>query len=336
MKVGVVFDLRNPGGWQRPWADCYARTLEFCEEADRLGADGLWFTEHHLFADGYLPQPLTFAAAAAARTRTARIGTCVVLPALRKPAQLAEEAAIVDLISGGRLELGLGAGYRIPEYDLFDADISRRFATTEQTIRRARQLWAESGVTPRPIQDPLPVWGGFYGPRGARLAGRLGIGLLHISHDMFRCYRAGLAEGGHDPAVARVAGLLPIILADDPEAAWSRVAPYAVYQMNSYRQASVAGTNQPEPPLITAEHFNRRSADSPYGMLEVLTPQDAAARIHEVTEGLPIEHLIFWASIAGMPDDLVARNIELISKSLKPLLSPAGIAGPLPKYCQPA
>ena len=323
MKVGVVFDLRNPDGWQRPWADYYARTLEFCEEADRLGADGLWFTEHHLFADGYLPQPLTFAAAAAARTRTARVGTSVVLPALRKPAQLAEEAAIVDLISGGRLELGLGAGYRVPEYDLFDTDISHRFAKTEQTIRQIRQLWAEGGVTPRPIQDPVPVWGGFYGPRGARLAGRLGIGLLHLSHEMFRHYCAGLVEGGHDPAQARVSGLLPIILADDPDAAWARVAPYAVYQMNSYRQASVEGTNQPEPPLITADHFNRRSAGSPYGVLEILTPQEAAARIHEVTQGLPVKHLIFWASIAGMPDDLVARNIELISKSLKPLLSPS-------------
>jgi alkanesulfonate monooxygenase SsuD/methylene tetrahydromethanopterin reductase-like flavin-dependent oxidoreductase (luciferase family) len=327
MKVGCVFDLRNPDGWQRPWADYYARTLEFCEEADRLGADGLWFTEHHLFEDGYLPQPLTFAAAVAARTHAARIGTSVVLPALRKPAQLAEEAAIVDLISGGRLELGLGAGYRVPEYDLFDTDIRRRFAKTEQTIRQIRHLWAEGGVTPRPIQDPVPVWGGFYGPRGARLAGRLGIGLLHISHDMFRHYCAGLAEGGHDPAHARVSGLIPIILADDPEAAWSRVAPYAVYQMNSYRQASVEGTNQPKPPLITADQFNHRSGDSQYGMLEILTPEDAAARIHERTQGLPLMHLIFWASIAGMPDDLVTRNIELISKCLKPLLSPAKVVG---------
>ena len=327
MKVGLAFDLRNPVGWRRPWAECYARTLEFCEEADRLGADGLWFTEHHLFEDGYLPQPLTFAAAVAARTRTARIGTSVVLPALRKPAQLAEEAAIVDLISGGRLELGLGAGYRVPEYELFDTDISLRFAKTEQAIRQTRQLWTEGGVTPRPIQDPLPVWGGFYGPRGARLAGRLGIGLLHISHDMYRHYCAGLVEGGHDPACARVSGLLPIILADDPEAAWSRVAPYLVYQMNSYRQSSVEGTDKPKPPLITADQVHRRSAQSPSGVVEILTPQDAAARIHEVTRGLPLVHLIFWASIAGMPDDLVSRNIELISKCLKPLLSPVKAVG---------
>ncbi|PZS25679.1 MAG: LLM class flavin-dependent oxidoreductase [Pseudonocardiales bacterium] len=326
MNVGCAFDLRNPDGWQRPWADHYARTLEFCEEADGRGADGLWFTEHHLFEDGYLPQPLTFAAAAAARTRTARIGTAVVLPAFRKPAHLAEEAAIVDLISGGRLELGVGAGYRVPEYDLFDTDIGRRFAITEQAVRTVRELWAEGGVTPRPIQDPVPVWGGFYGPRGARLAGRLGIGLLHISHQMFSHYQAGLLDGGHDPAQARVSGLLPIILADDPEVAWSRIAPHAVYQANSYRRASVQGTDQPGPPLVTVDQLRYRSLDRPWGMLEILTPQEAAARICENTQGLPLEHLIFWASIAGMPDDLVTRNIELISEHLKPLLSSSKVA----------
>jgi alkanesulfonate monooxygenase SsuD/methylene tetrahydromethanopterin reductase-like flavin-dependent oxidoreductase (luciferase family) len=323
MKVGCLFDLRNPDEWKRPWADHYSRTLEFCEEADRRGLDGLWFTEHHLFEDGYLPQPLTFAAAAAARTRNARIGTAVVLPALRKPAQLAEEAAVVDLISGGRLELGLGAGYRVPEYRLFDADINRRFVKTEQAIRATRELWAAGGVTPRPIQDPVPVWGGFYGPRGARLAGRLGIGLLHISQDMFRHYRAGLVDGGHDPAQARVSDLIPIILADDPEAAWARVASHAVYQKNSYRQSSVEGTDRPKPPMLTTDMLRRPPADGSWGMLEILTPEDAAARIRERTQGLPLVHLIFWASIAGMPDDLVARNIELISERLKPLLSPA-------------
>ena len=68
MRFGVYFDLRNPPGWRQDWARLYAFTLEMCEEAERLGADSAWFSEHHLFEDGYLPQPLTFAAAAAART----------------------------------------------------------------------------------------------------------------------------------------------------------------------------------------------------------------------------------------------------------------------------
>ncbi|MFE4693083.1 LLM class flavin-dependent oxidoreductase [Streptomyces sp. NPDC056749] len=322
MDVGILFDLRNPDAWHRPWADHYARSLEFCEEADRRGAAGVWFTEHHLFEDGYLPSPLTFAAAAAARTRRVRIGTAVVLPNLHKPAQLAEDAAVVDLISGGRLELGMGAGYRVPEYRLFDAEFDGRFSRIERNIREIRRLWEEGGVTPGPIQRPVPLWGGFYGPRGARIAGRLGIGHLHISHELFDVYRAGLAEGGHDPESARVSDLLPVILADDPEAAWPRVAPHLAHQMNTYRQGSVEGTGHASPPLLTADQFpDRPGEDGSWATLEILTPEDAAVRIHERTKGLPVKHLIFWSSIAGMPDDLVARNIELISERLPVLLA---------------
>ncbi|MCM6778695.1 LLM class flavin-dependent oxidoreductase [Nocardia sp. CDC159] len=319
--VGLVFDLRNPQRWHRPWADRYARALEFCEEADRRGAGGVWFTEHHLFDDGYLPQPLTFAAAAAARTHNVRIGTAVVLPALRKPAQLAEEAAVVDLISGGRLELGLGAGYRVPEYQLFDTDFGQRFRRTGAAIEEVRRLWETGGVTPGPVQDPVPLWGGFYGPRGARLAGRLGMGLMHISHEMFTHYRAGLIEGGHDPEQARVADLVPVVLADDPEQAWDRIVPHMVYQKNSYRRLSVEGTDRPLPPELGPEDIRRRPDDGSWGILEVLTPQQAADRIAERIAGLPVRHLILWADIAGMPDDLVARNIELASEQLPSLLA---------------
>jgi alkanesulfonate monooxygenase SsuD/methylene tetrahydromethanopterin reductase-like flavin-dependent oxidoreductase (luciferase family) len=318
MDVGILFDLRNPKQWQRPRADHYARSLEFCEEADRRGVGGLWFTEHHLFDDGYLPQPLTFAAAAAARTRHARIGTAVVLPALRKPAQLAEEAAVVDLISGGRLELGMGAGYRVPEYELFDTDFTGRFSRTERAIREVMRLWEHNGITPAPLQDPVPLWGGFYGPRGAKMAGRIGIGLLHLSHAMFEHYRAGLIEGGHGVERARVSDLLPIVLSDDPDAAWSRITPHLAHQANSYRQLSVEKTGQPAPPLIDPGELRDRR--DPEGPLQVLTPEEAAAHVRELIKGLPVRHLIFWASVAGMPDDLVTRNIELICEKFPVLL----------------
>ena len=65
MNVGVYFDLRNAPGWRQDPARLYGYTLELCEEAERLGAHSVWLSEHHLFDDGYLPQPLTFAAAVA-------------------------------------------------------------------------------------------------------------------------------------------------------------------------------------------------------------------------------------------------------------------------------
>lgn len=321
MEVGILFDLRNPEPWQRPWPDVYARALEICEAADRLGGGGVWFSEHHRFVDGYLPQVLTFAAAAAARTRRLRIGTSVVLPALRQPAQLAEEAAVVDLISGGRLELGMGAGYRVPEYELFGADIGKRFATTERHIREIRRLWEEKVISPLPVQRPVPMWGGFYGPRGARLAGRLGIGLLHISRTGYEHYQAGRREAGLDPDQGRVGDLLPIVLADDPDAAWPRIAPHLAHQMNTYRRHAVEGTGAPVPPPVDPDQLRKPHTEGPMLTLQVLTPEDAATRIRAVTDGLPVEKLIFWASIAGMPDDLVERNVELLCTKLPPLLA---------------
>src|SRR3979490_673520 len=103
MRIGLYLDMRNPPQWRRPWARHYGRWIELIEEADRLGTDSIWLSEHHFFEDGYLAQPLVFAAAVAARTKRARIGTAVMLPALKQAAQLAEEAALVDLISDGRL-----------------------------------------------------------------------------------------------------------------------------------------------------------------------------------------------------------------------------------------
>src|SRR5690625_3908259 len=103
MRLGVFLDLRNPPAWRRSWADHYAQTVERVVECERLGAGAVWATEHHFFDDGYLPQPLVLLAGLATRTERMRLGTAIVLAALRHPQHLAEEAALVDLLSGGRL-----------------------------------------------------------------------------------------------------------------------------------------------------------------------------------------------------------------------------------------
>ena len=181
MKVGLFFDLRRPPGTEAPWRRTYSFALEVCEEAERLGAASVWFSEHHLYADGYLPQPLTFAAAVAARTTRVRIGTAVMIAGLRHPVHVAEEAAVVDQISGGRLELGFGAGYRRPEHDLFGVDFTQRYRLADRRVSELREIWASGSVTPPPVQDVdggIPLWVGYKGPKGARRAGRLGVGLL--------------------------------------------------------------------------------------------------------------------------------------------------------------
>jgi alkanesulfonate monooxygenase SsuD/methylene tetrahydromethanopterin reductase-like flavin-dependent oxidoreductase (luciferase family) len=321
MKVGVYLDLRNPPQWERPWAAHYARSLELRQEAERLGAASVWISEHHLFEDGYLPQPLTFAAAVAARTSRVRIGTAVLLAALRHPVQIVEEANVVDLVSDGRLELGIGAGYRAPEYAAFGLDVTDRYPLVEARIREIQRLVREQRITPPPVQHPIPVWGGFQGPRGARLAGRLGLGLLTLDRRLLTPYVEGLAEAGVPGDAARMGGVVNMVLADDPEVAWPRIAPHLAYQWDSYNRYMVEGTDQPVPRPIDPERWRAPGRDGAPPRFQVLTAEDAATALQERTAGLPVEHVYLWASIAGMPDDLVARHVELVSGTLAPMLA---------------
>ena len=321
MKLGLYFDLRNPAPWARPWPEVYGRALDLVVEAERLGAASVWFSEHHLFADGYLPQPLTFAAAAAARTSRVRIGTAVLVAALRPAALVAEEAAVIDQISGGRLELGIGAGYSVPEYELYGADITKRYGLTDAAVAEIRRLLDEGIVTPPAAQNPFPIWLGYQGPQGAKRAGRLGVGLLSLDRALLDPYREGLVEGGHDPATARTGGMLDIIVADDPEEAFERILPHYAHQLNSYRAAAVAGSGRDAPKEITVEKLRGGAAQKgQIPGLRVLTPTDAVAAIREATEGSPVEHVYLWASVAGMPDEIVERHVELTCTQVAPNL----------------
>src|SRR5689334_6122394 len=177
MRLGLYYDLRNPGG-ARSWARVYAAALDRIGWADRAGIGAIWVTEHHGFADGYLPAPLTFCAAVAARTRRARIGTAVVVGPLIPPPALAEQAAVVDILSDGRLELGLGAGWREAEFAAFGADYAPPLRGP-----RARRPGAAPAVGERT---------GDAGPAAAAAAG-LGRGARPARCQAGRAYRRGAA-----------------------------------------------------------------------------------------------------------------------------------------------
>ncbi|MCZ7587506.1 MAG: LLM class flavin-dependent oxidoreductase [Gaiella sp.] len=303
MKLGLYVDLRNPPAWRRPWAAHYSSTLDRIVAADRLGAGSAWLTEHHLFDDGYLPQPLTFAAAVAARTTRLRVGIGILIAPFRHALHMAEEAAVVDLISGGRLELGFGAGWSLREFEAFGIDIADRVALTEAAVVEVRRLLYEGIVTPPPVQCPVPIWLGYQTAAGARRAGRLGVGLLSLKASLLDPYLEGLEEGGHGRGVARMGGLLNIIVADDPELARERLLPYAAYQRSTYQGDKAPGASESTPtgePRVTKT------------WLHVVTPEDAIALIQRRCAGLPVQHVYVWASIAGMPDDLTERHLELV------------------------
>lgn len=324
MKLGIYTDLRNPPDWRRDPAAAYGKTLERIEEAERLGLDSVFFTEHHLFEDGYLPQPLTFAAAAAARTERIRIGTSVLLPTLRPAIDTAEQAAVVDILSAGRLELGLGTGYRVPEFAAFGVDASDRYPLLEERCEEIRALW-EGDLSPAPVQERLPLWVGALGPRGARLAGRVGAGLMCLRADLFEVYAAALADAPEQAnRRPRMAGPVNLILADDPERTWSELEPFIVYQAQTYRVLGAEGKPEEEARIagkqINLGWLRGRGPDMNPPKIDVVTPVEAARRIEEWLGGLPVEHAFFWESVAGMPDPIADRHLELLATELAPLL----------------
>jgi alkanesulfonate monooxygenase SsuD/methylene tetrahydromethanopterin reductase-like flavin-dependent oxidoreductase (luciferase family) len=321
MRVGICLDLRNPPAWRQDPAHVYGFGLELCEEAEHLGAGSVWVTEHHLFDDGYLPQTLTYAAAIAARTKRVRIGTGILIAPLHASIEIAEQVAVVDLLSGGRVDLGLGAGYRVPEFELFGADIDRRYATTDDRARELRGIWAEGRVTPSPVQERLPIWMGYQGPKGARRAGRLGEPLLSARASQWEPYCEGLREGGHDESLGRMTGPIQGWVTDTPDEDWPTVSKYVAYQFDSYRRYMVEGTDQPIPRPVDPERLITRDTGKPLGTFLYGTPEEAAESIAGTTAGAPVETVFMFAAIGGMPDEMALRHVQTICSRLGPLLA---------------
>jgi alkanesulfonate monooxygenase SsuD/methylene tetrahydromethanopterin reductase-like flavin-dependent oxidoreductase (luciferase family) len=306
-------DLRNPPQWERPWAEHYQYGLELAEFAEAAGVDRIGIAEHHFFPDGYIPQPLTFAAAVAARTSRVRIGTSVMIPVLRAPVDVAEQAAVVDLISGGRVELGFGAGYRVPEFKAYGMNVEDRWARFAECVAALREYWSPSGaVTPKPIQNPIPIIGGFSGPRGKRLAGRLGLPLMSLLPDI-SAYLVGLEEGGHDLRIGRQEGYLHGILVDDPDASLPFLAPYIENFWNVYLREDSRGAGRAGRPDATAEELLAVGPRYPAGF-GLLTVEQASSLIFEVADGRPVTNVCFWATIPGIPRELAFRNLELLGQ----------------------
>jgi alkanesulfonate monooxygenase SsuD/methylene tetrahydromethanopterin reductase-like flavin-dependent oxidoreductase (luciferase family) len=322
VKVGLYFDLRNPPPWRRDWSEHYRDALDQCTEADHLGADSLWFSEHHGFDDGYLPQPLTFAAAAAAHTQRARLGTSILIAPLRPAAQLAEEAAVVDILSGGRLDLGLGAGYRAAEFALYGADPHGRGRATFARVRRMRELWKQGTVTPPPVQERLPIWVGASGDWTARETGRCGEGLLRVGPELLDAYRAGLAQGGHDPASARMCGGVNVFLSEDPERDWPAVKPHLAYQWDSYARYSEGADavhGERDPDVLRARGIESGAMRG----FVIATPAEAAHRIRTHLAGTPVDTIYLWATLPGLPSSLARRHVELACTELRAALADA-------------
>jgi len=140
--IGIgLFTGQVPPDSKRTFEQEYRETLDLVRLAETVGFDSAWVSEHHGAGDGYLPSLLPMLAAFAAATSRIRLGTGVVLTPFHDPLRLAEDAAVVDQISGGRLILGLGLAWREEEFRMFGQPLSERVVRTVEAIEVLRRAW---------------------------------------------------------------------------------------------------------------------------------------------------------------------------------------------------
>lgn len=209
-------------------------------------------SEHHFIDDGYLPSILPAAAAIAARTERIRIASGVLLMPFHNPIRLAEDIAIVDIISGGRFEIGVGIGFKGEEFDGFGVPSKERGRRTDQALEIIRRALAgetvtfkseffdfpNARVTPAAIQKPHPpIWLGGFTPAALRRAVRFGDGFAvpGATRDVYDAYVAGLKRENQPTDKVRFAsGFWCLIVSDDPEKNFAEAADHVIYQANHY------------------------------------------------------------------------------------------------------
>jgi len=194
------FTLQIPPWDNRTHADLYADTLELAALAEEVGFDSFWLAEHHAANDGYIPATLPFLAAVAARTRRIEVGTAVLLAPFHEPLRIAEDAAVVDNISDGRLNLGLGLGWAPEEYRMFRAEHKGRGKRLGEFAQVLKAAWTQDrftfegehlqyediSITPKPARaGGPPIWLGGNAEAALRRSARFGDGYFPPSSATF-------------------------------------------------------------------------------------------------------------------------------------------------------
>jgi alkanesulfonate monooxygenase SsuD/methylene tetrahydromethanopterin reductase-like flavin-dependent oxidoreductase (luciferase family) len=296
------FDMRAPAFGPASASELYAAALDMAEWADAHGVDTLLFSEHHGVDDGYLPSPIVMAAAAAGRTRRVGIMVSALLAPLHDPIAMAEDLAVLQLASGGRLTVVAGAGYRPEESAMFGRTFEQRGDDLEANLALMLRAWAgeevehngwTGRVTPVPEPPPFMMVGGS-SKAAARRAATLGLGFSPADHvpDLVAHYEALCEQHGTTPFAAQPppGGPLTLFVADDPDEAWGRLGPHLLHDTAAYAAWQPPGVrNAMYREADTVEQL--RAAD----LFTIATPADAAvlARdagavlLHPLCGGIP-------------------------------------------------
>jgi alkanesulfonate monooxygenase SsuD/methylene tetrahydromethanopterin reductase-like flavin-dependent oxidoreductase (luciferase family) len=330
VRFGYQLDFRNPPESGRSSAALYRDSLEQVELAEALGFDSIWLTEHHFTDDGYLPAMLPAAAAIAARTRHVTIGTFVLLAPFQHPLKLAEDAAVVDVISNGRLRLGLGQGYRREEFDGFGVPRAERLGRTLETVEILKLAWTgkrfsfdgkyfhfkDVRVLPAPVSRPYPelLWGAG-APKAIRRAAKMGLSFACVGgRKEMGIYTEALKQAGRNPADFSLVNSRVVYIAATAQDAWREVGDALMYQAEHYGKwlSAAAGTTDMSKVLIRPdpERLKRTSILGP--------PDEVRTRITEVLESGPITDLITVAQLPGLDPARARRSLERFGREVLP------------------
>ena len=320
--TNVSFDLRSPA-WAAPTATLYGAALEMAAYADEIGVDRIGLMEHHGSDDGYLPQPFVMAGGVAAVTKRVTIGLGAVILPLHDPVKLAEQVAVTDLMSNGRLQVIFGAGYVPGEFAMFGVSLKDRARLLDEgldiILRALRgERFEVNGrpvyVRPLPVQPPediVFVGGGV--AASARRAARFGVGLGPMRADIIPIYEQECRDLGREPGrYHRPCHRLPgvIVLSDDPDRTWSILEPHALHVVQEYAKWAAQEGDRSNSPFKGLDNLEalRRS-----GMFAVWTVDDLIANADKVEDRGAFG---FQPLVGGLPPAEGWKSLELLKSAI--------------------
>jgi alkanesulfonate monooxygenase SsuD/methylene tetrahydromethanopterin reductase-like flavin-dependent oxidoreductase (luciferase family) len=312
-----------------PFPDYFQQVLDEITLAERLGFECFWFTEHHfLLYGGPIPNPAVFLAAAAGRTSKIRLGSAISIIPLRHPLQTAEDYAMVDAVSGGRLDFGAGRGNVQLDYDVYEIDREESRARFEEAMEIIADAWSTDsashhgafwnfdnvGVYPRPAQQPPRIWVAANSAESGAWAGRRGYDLMTIAHVRqpeevrkgVNAWKEALASGGHT-GEHHCQLMLRVCIDRDGDKA-ERMASHA---LDRWDELSHRGRPS------TAEHV-APSAMSANGRLVYGSPEQCIECLHTSLANFDFDTVAAVFNWGALPHEQVQDSMQLFAEEVIP------------------
>ena len=309
----------------------YREALEEVTRAEELGFDSVWMEEHHSVTNHYWPSPFTVLAGFATRTSTVMLGTDICVAAFYHPVRLAEDVAMLDVMSGGRITLGIAIGYKPDEFALYGVDLAKRGARFEEQLAIVKGLWTEGSVSfkgayytvegrlePRPVTKPHPpLWIGGWGDLTLRRAATLADNWIPgPTADLARLLAGKrqfleLRRAAGLPAPAEWPVTRDVIIADSDARARALAEEHI---MVAYRREYAGGWRHPFIDASIATDLDRLMEDR----FIIGGPDQCIPKIRRFVEQHGMTHLICRTFFPGMAHAHIMRELELIAREVMP------------------